>query len=346
MKKTTRNKLAYLLFVLFLMIVFTDGINTILVSKIGFDQSWNASVAANVARGYGYKVSYPGDIAFHVKISTGETVLLPTALIYKIFGINNLTTGIIPLIYGIVSLVLIQFLLYVILGKRLLLLTCVITILLVLSDPYYELLCTGLLGETAALVFTLLAVLFLYYYYKKEAKKCLFWSGFFLAFAFLTKAETIFAVTTLTVMTILELAFQSKRREIYTYVTGGISGFLLLESYKLYTLHGLKTYIRWWQSQIGDMVAQSSGIDTSLDIIYKIKYLKEIFGINFCLAAVMIIVPMILCVAYLISRFQVRGGGISRKNNYSHDWYGWSIFGNILFTAWRAGSCFRTPSLD
>lgn len=81
--------------ILFIM----NELNAVQYQLLTYDESYNATVAANVARYGEYRVSYPSKSVFYNMITTGETMLLPTALVYKLFGINTITSSIIPLVY-------------------------------------------------------------------------------------------------------------------------------------------------------------------------------------------------------------------------------------------------------
>lgn len=119
-------------------------------------------MAANVARGHGYMESYqsPGRL-FPTVITTGQTVLLPTAILYKIFGVNLITSSIIPLLFGMTSIIVTYIFIFMILkayAKRyeiddiaIPFISVILTIFDVLSRRQYNTLSTGLLGETAAL---------------------------------------------------------------------------------------------------------------------------------------------------------------------------------------------------
>jgi hypothetical protein len=58
---------------------------------IGYDGSYNASIAKNVALGFGYRSSYHEWVAFNPDVTTGPVVLLPLAAWIRLFG-NGLVT--------------------------------------------------------------------------------------------------------------------------------------------------------------------------------------------------------------------------------------------------------------
>ena len=89
---------------LFSILFFTDGINTITTQLLAYDEAYNATVAANVFRYGEYRVSYPDNIVFYNMITTGETVILPTAALYTLFGINNITSTLVALLYALLSI--------------------------------------------------------------------------------------------------------------------------------------------------------------------------------------------------------------------------------------------------
>ena len=99
-----------ILIIILAAIFFTDGWNCAKYQVIGYDEGYNATVAANLAQTGEYKVSYPEDIVFYNRISTGAPVIVPAALVYHFFGINAVTTNMVPLLYGTLSIFLLYFL--------------------------------------------------------------------------------------------------------------------------------------------------------------------------------------------------------------------------------------------
>ena len=147
----------FIIITIFCCIFLIDGINTIQHQIIGYDEGYNATVAANLVRHGEYRVSYPYDIVFHNIITTGTPVLLPTAVLFKLFGINYITCAIVPLIYMTLSI----FAIWVIMcrcldfGKIGQFISIILVSLIIISSaaaliPYIS---THLVGESACIFF-------------------------------------------------------------------------------------------------------------------------------------------------------------------------------------------------
>ena len=147
-----------ILIIILAAIFFTDGWNCAKYQVIGYDEGYNATVAANLAQTGEYKVSYPENIVFYNRISTGAPVIVPAALLYHFFGINAVTTNLIPLLYGTLSIFLLYFLLAIVLkkGPAPHLLAAAVTAGTVLTDLYFEYVSVHLIGEGAAIFYLLL----------------------------------------------------------------------------------------------------------------------------------------------------------------------------------------------
>ena len=78
-----------IIFAIILVLITWDNINTGITSVIGFDEAYNAQVAKHFAETGKYAVTYPDEIVFYNSITTGPTMLLGTAFLYKVWGISN-----------------------------------------------------------------------------------------------------------------------------------------------------------------------------------------------------------------------------------------------------------------
>ena len=54
--------------------------------ELGFDAAYHATVAKNLAQGYGWATSYENQFPFNPDVTTGPTLILPAALIIKLVG--------------------------------------------------------------------------------------------------------------------------------------------------------------------------------------------------------------------------------------------------------------------
>lgn len=292
--------------ILFIM----NELNAVQYQLLTYDESYNATVAANVARYGEYRVSYPSKSVFYNMITTGETMLLPTALVYKLFGINTITSSIIPLVYGVLSIGALWKLLLSCMEKdkrKVYTITALLICFLLLSNDLYSYISRKLLGEVAALFFLTISFIALYQYLEKQKVKYLIISGAMLAFSFLTKSSMIFFVVSCFGMIFLEIfiAKTIKRKDALGYYIGFIIGFGILDTYKFLQLGGLSEYLNWWKAEWANMLNQSSGVDITYSISDKINYLEHIFyGCNKYFCLVMLIVPVVGYIVHLFLRIR------------------------------------------
>lgn len=286
-----------------------DGLNMMQYQLIGYDEAYNASVAANVMRYGRYRTSYPARIPFYNLITTGQSVLYPTGILYRVAGINNISSGIVPLLYGTADIFLFWHLLNKCLPEKKIkyILTAVLTYVLLMTDRQFVYTSTRLIGEAAALCFLLGFYIFLLDYYETGKSRFMVLAGAMLAFSFLTKTSMIFFVVSLSGMILIETVM-TKRMEGKAgirYVEGFFAGILVMDYYKLHQLGDMDRYIQWWKTEWRNMLMQSSGIDTSCDVGEKISYLKDIFGWNpyFCL--ILLAIPVTLYLVH-VSRCLLR----------------------------------------
>lgn len=290
----------------FTLVMLFDFLNYIQYSMLGYDEAYNATVAANYMKYGEYKVSYPLDVLFYNKITTGETVLLPTALLYSLFGINNITTSIVPVMYSVLCVWVIYFLISGCLkensGARYSI-SSLIVIALILSDGLYYNISTRLVGETASIFFILLSFTLFHYYMKNNEKQwVLAFVGALVMTSFLTKSATIFIMLSFCGLLLIETGVSKNLtwRGLAVFFTGMILGFVIIESFKLNQLGGMDNFVKWWQNEWIDMLDQSGGVNTSYSFGDKITYLSTIFyGCNKYFCVFMVLFP-ILIYFYLI----------------------------------------------
>lgn len=294
-----------ILLMLLLFLFITDGINVIQHQLIGYDEGYNASVAANVMRYGVYRTSYPAKITFYNLITTGQSVLLPTALLYQLFGINNITSTIVSLIYGALDIILFWWLLHKCLpdkkGKYLL--ASMLVYIILMTDQLFLSVSLYLRGESASLCFLLSFFICFIYYHETRKKIYMIISGCMVAFSFLTKTSMIFFAVSLSGIILLEMLI-TKRIKIwdgFCFLGGFLTGIVLMDLYKLIQIGGLNQYIAWWINEWINMLTQSSGVDTAYDIRAKIDYLEMIFGYNKYFCLFILAIPSILYLFHIIT---------------------------------------------
>lgn len=279
-------------------IFFVYGIKVINTSIITYDEGYNATVAANLMRYGNYRVSYPDNYTFYNIITTGSTVLVPTALLYKIAGINLLTTSIVPLIYGSCSI----FLMYCFLAISLrnihykYIFASTILLFAIFRDNNFWYCSTHLIGESAAIFFLMICFLPMSLYAIKKEAKYYFISGLGLVAALLTKSSMIFfGVTVLGILFVETLVIRSIDKKVWKCFLGGaVCALCLIDSIKLVQLGRLQKYLLWYKSEWANMLNQSSGIDVAYPFSQKIDTITALFGHHVIICIVAIIFPAIV----------------------------------------------------
>lgn len=284
------------LIIILVGIFWTDGWNCSKYQIIGYDEGYNATVAANLAKSGEYKISYPDDTVFYNRISTGATVIVPTSALYRFCGINAITTNLIPLLYGVLSIFSLYFLLAFSLKNYSCryLLAALLSVGTVITDLYFQYVSTHLIGEGAAIFFLLLCFLGISGFCQKGKCWAVILAGGALAAAFLTKSSMIFCVITMFGILLIEMFFAKTMpiRQGKYFFFGFAVGFILFDAIKLFQLGSFNAYVKWWIAEWANMLSQSSGVDLAYSIRDKINYLPQIFGVNLYLCAIMILLPV------------------------------------------------------
>ena len=299
-KKNIELFIAIIIVLLFSLFFAYDGINSIKYNFLTYDEAYNATVSFNMFKYGKYMISYPGFYLFHNYITTGPLVLLPTALLFKLFGVSNTACRLIPLLFGICDIALI-FIIFSLLFKKIkyrYIVSSIITILLCLSNSLFYQISTSLLGESSALFFVLLSLLFLLIYNNTSRTKYIFLSGGVLSLALLTKISTIFIVATLFTLLLYERILKNiKTKQLLYFLVGFICLFVIHELFKLYQYGNLIDYFKYWINEFKYMLLQSSGSKEYVSITTKFNYFYDIFENNKFVSLIMCISP---CILYLI----------------------------------------------
>ena len=293
--------IAIILLLISISIFCIDGINYIQNSIIGFDEGYNATVSKNYATNGEYRVSYPYDIIFYNIISTGQTVLLPTAILYKIFGINPITTSIVPLVYGILCFVALFIIFNLILKEKLKdfkyihILSAVLTSLILMTEESFYYCSVHLIGESAALFFVLMCIIALSLFKNNKNSMFMLLAGFFAIAAFLTKSSMIFILVSLIGMLLIETIITKKLKikDFCFFIFGIIISFILLDSIKFIQLGGLYNYFGWYRREWFNMLNQS-GDGGLLPLNKKMITLSSMINHSYLITIIVILLPVII----------------------------------------------------
>ena len=309
--------IAAIILICFSLVLLAEYINYSDFNMISYDDGYNATVAANYAKYGEYRVSYPSEITFYNMITTGETVLLPTALMYRVFGISNFTTCIVPIIYSLLAIWAIYVLLIQCIEHTNSILNIAVVaavICLILSDRIYHHISTHLIGEAAALFFVIVAFILLQRYLKTQKERALGFAGAAMAMAFLTKSSMIFIVVSFFGMLLLETIMKTiSKKGFRNFLIGFFAGFMILESFKIAQLGSKSNWITWWKDEWSNMMDQSGeSIEKTVSFLKKFNYLESIFGrVNRYICVILLLLPIITYIIILFCRMTHRVFGDS-----------------------------------
>lgn len=232
----------FIAIVIIVYLCFYTFVNGMVNSTIGFDGGWNATVARNYADSGAYMTTYPSVELFNIAITTGQTVLLPAAIVFRLFGVSYETIAIIPLLYMCAFIIALYMLIKELLGNMEIVKTkrccclsaAIITTVIYLILNLYGMLSYQLLGEGAAGLFLSLSLLCLSKYEHKKSSIYIYGIGFFAAFAFISKTVTICFIIVMYFVLMIKLVFKEYTRDVIgKSVLGAVAGFVLCDLFKL-----------------------------------------------------------------------------------------------------------------
>lgn len=254
-------------FAIFLLAFFISGVQLIRTQEIDYDAAYNAQVALRYLNEGVYGIYYPSPATFPNIITTGQTVILPAILLYYLFGVRMITTGLVPLLYATASL----FFLFLLLRSSIsvkktdhicsVLFPVLIVIMMPGSDYLFLSVSTQLWGESASLFYTILAC-HLFSASMKGRHRLLmqFSSGMALISALISKTSAIcIVIVYLLCLFLCSLLF--RRLSLLSApvcLLGCGAGFFLWESIKCVQLGGWKNVFQWWMNERLNAKAQTA----------------------------------------------------------------------------------------
>lgn len=237
------------------------------------DGSWNAQVAEMFARTGRYAATYPVEDTFCVYITTGQTVLLPAALAFRLGGVSELTAAIVPVLYMCATLlallaVLFRFFRSIPVSSVCRAVLCSVSALFCFfTFSLYGRYAYQLLGEGAGLLFLVLACLFLAGYAQTRRRRDALACGAMLACALITKTVAVCFVLVFLLLMLLECLLT--RRFPISFLFYLLAGFILafgaLESFKFFQFGRSRYKWReWWRMTFLYSFDLSAGSSASL----------------------------------------------------------------------------------
>lgn len=308
-KQTNKcNLVAFLLFFAFLVLWIGDRSNAMLCRTISFDDAYNAQVSKNFAEFNKYETSYPETIVFSNVITTGPTMLVPTGILFKAFGISELSIGLVPLIYSCIVLISIWILCLKIFEriKYRIVLSTLLTIFFVLINSWINYLSIILLGEIASFAFTLLATIELVNFFRKSKTKYIYMCGFFMANSFVSKSSQIFMCITITGCLLVNIFLfgKIKVKQWLLYILGVINGLFIWDIFKLFQFGSINGVIQWWIDEKANMFNQTQTVSVfdnfSIGLIReRFLYVNQIIRAPYWLIVIYLIIPIIFFIILL-----------------------------------------------
>jgi len=222
-------------------------------NTISFDGGLNAQAARMLAEHGRYATYYNGYRDFDLHVTTGPTVILPTALVFKLAGVTIITAQLPNLLYFILLFILASHFAFRHAG----LVGAFLSILLLLATP--GLLDKGfrLYGELPAVVFFLAGLLLLDRLPTEAHSSAAFVAGACFGLSFLTKFIMLIPLVPVPLVLVFGRN-SSPRNRLRTFLplaAGFTIPVMLFEWEKLMILTP-PTYRQWWRAFTGRAVSQ------------------------------------------------------------------------------------------
>jgi len=327
MKHFFRNAETWLLIpiILVTLLAFVKYYSVAFTSTLSFDGAIIVQTAQNLARNLQYSTFYEGQL-FDPIITTGITVALPAAILFRIFGESFATGLIVNANYLILALIFLVHYLknYWKLNNWFILLA----ILMFTATPSLITNGFGFYGEIPMFFFMLLMLISLHKFGSTLKKVHFLWAGLFLGLAYLTKTIALICVPAIIFAVLLYFLVNKQTIQRWGIVIGYIfksyllllSGFiipvLVFELFKMISL-GFATYTHMWSEQIrtiaifaGVTQRNSNSGQLFAKLLSRLDTLSSFVGIS------KIIIVFLLLLVFLLFLYFLGYGiyTISKKN--------------------------------
>ena len=224
--------------------------------EISFDGGLNAQVARTLAERHRYATTYHGLHDFDHRVQTGPAVIVPTAVAFRLLGVNATTAQLANLGYLVALFLLAVVLCWRLSGP----LAAFLAVPVLLGTPRLFQLGLGLYGEVPALVFLLAAILLLDRLAGRPSLPGAFLTGLALGLAVQTKFQMLLPAGAVAAV-LARWAFRHRdvrRAPLLLSTAAGFAAALLpLELFKVHTF-GLSGFLLWWRHMLGRSLAQGT----------------------------------------------------------------------------------------
>lgn len=259
------------------------GISTVISSFPQYDDAFNASVAKNLATGFGYSASFHTKRLFPAEVSTGPSLILPGALFIYIFGtrywVPSFTTFIICtiLFMYIIKLLLEYISKYPYHSDNFKFSNSIFTLSILLFSLFLvpEIRSISFIGEFPAALFVCAGALSIFK--RKVTKTDVFIGGCLLGLSITSKVIALGLVLPVLLFWILYHLIYDKDKEIFPklilLILGVVLPSLLFEIFKLFTI-GWNDYLILKQKEFEFFSNYGSGITQTLNSSDLFNFIK------------------------------------------------------------------------
>ncbi len=304
------NKLQEDCFWIVVAVVFLYAIRIAFCSLINFDGAVNLQIPISLVEDGLYANRYHQIINFWEDVSTGAPVLLPIAILFKIFGISGEIALLVNSFYFILMIFMMIFI-----SKRLNVQNTWILIFFYVMQliPNFWFFTFGILGEIPAFSLLLVSLFFLIRFNESLKISYLFWAGFLGGCAYLTKIVILIAVPSFLLFFISKVFVEKKIKisKSLFFPFGFLTPIFLFEVFKLFQL-GQKGYILFWKNLVnlvfvnfGLIAGKTNGsalsnVSNSPSLIDKMLVHIDIFSNLFSINKVCFCLLLLLNISFFI----------------------------------------------
>lgn len=281
-----------------------------------FDGAMNMEVSNSIAHGEGYRRSYAAREAFPHEIQTGAPYILPTALVFRLWGVGLTQAQIINIAY-LALLLAATYLLVELQGGRLLALFAACTVIVV---PGLQNFGFGGYGEIPALALAFAATAIYFRNSRTQSMASGFAAGIVLALAVITKTVMLIGAGAICLCIILEFFCNDDERtarlkRIAAFAGGGALTLLAMEIWRLISLGGVGALKTWWYAEASGIFMQAGvrpgfqKLSGSLGekLLIHIDYLSHDYRLAIWIVVLWLVLLCLACVATLLRPSQRRG---------------------------------------
>jgi len=243
-------------FALVLSVLFARTVQVAISQPPTFDGAMNLEVASSIAKGDGYRRNYAQRLPFPHEIQTGPPYILPSAAVFKLWGVGILQAEVVNIAYLAFLLGMVYFLVAP-LGGPLFALFAMCTVILVPGIQVY-----GFYGygEIPALAWVFAATVS--YFRRPENLWVGLAAGVMLVLAAYTKTVMLIGVGALGLCAVFEWVLTRGDRirrlpRFVAFVGGGLLTIVAMETWRAAAVGGGRAWREWWIDETGNIFVQA-----------------------------------------------------------------------------------------